>query len=79
MPYILKHCNVTELVVPICYFMTEGRKDPAKVGMMYLCTFILLKLSGERSFGVAQNQPYQVSLIRVISIEIYRQPTLFDI
>ena len=63
MPYILKHCDITEIVVPICYFMAEGRKDPAKVGMMYLCTFILLKLSGERSFGVTLNQKYQVCLI----------------
>ena len=39
--------TTTELLVPICYFMLEGRKDPAKVGLMYLCTFTLLKLSGE--------------------------------
>jgi hypothetical protein len=59
--YVLKHCDVTELMLPICYFMLSGRKDPAKNGLMYLCTFCLLKLSGERSFGVALNKPYQVS------------------
>jgi Dyggve-Melchior-Clausen syndrome protein len=42
--------------------MLDGRKDPSKVGLMYLCTFTLLKLSGERSFGVALNQPYQLTL-----------------
>jgi len=62
LPYIMKHCDVTEIFVPICYFMLEGRKDPSKVGLMYLCTFTLLKLSGERSFGVALNKPYQLSL-----------------
>lgn len=62
MTYILKHCDINEIVVPICYFMLEGRKDPAKVGLMYLCTFTLLKLSGERNFGVALNKPYAVSL-----------------
>lgn len=62
MPYILRHCDITELLVPICYFMLEGRKDPAKVGLMYLCTFTLLKLSGERNFGVTLNKPYQLRL-----------------
>lgn len=62
LPYIMNHCDVTEIFVPICYFMLEGRKDPAKVGLMYLCTFTLLKLSGERSFGVSLNKPYQLQL-----------------
>ena len=62
LPYIMKHCDVTEILVPICYFMLEGRRDPAKVGLMYLCTFTLLKLSGERSFGVSLNKPYQLQL-----------------
>lgn len=62
MPFILKHCDVTELLVPICYFMLDGRRDPAKVGLMYLCTFTLLKLSGERSFGVSLNKPFQLTL-----------------
>jgi hypothetical protein len=62
LPYIMKHCDVTEIFVPICYFMLEGRKDPAKVGLMYLCTFTLLKLSGERNFGVSLNKPYQLQL-----------------
>ncbi len=62
MAYILKHCDITELLVPICYFMLEGRKDPSKVGLMYLCTFTLLKLSGERNFGVSLNKAYQLKL-----------------
>ena len=62
MPYILRQCDVTSLLVPICYLMLEGRKDPSKLGLMYLCTFTLLKLSGERNFGVALNQPYQLTL-----------------
>lgn len=59
--YILRHCDINELVVPICYIMIEGRKDPAKIGLMYLCTFILLKFSGERNFGVNLNKSYNVS------------------
>jgi hypothetical protein len=62
MPFILRQCDVTEILVPVCYFMLEGRKDPSKIGLMYLCTFILLKLSGERNFGVSLNKPYQLRL-----------------
>lgn len=61
-PYILKHCDVTQLLVPTCYFLLEGRKDPSKVGLIYLCTFTLLKLSGERNFGVSLNKPYKLTL-----------------
>jgi hypothetical protein len=40
--------------------MLEGRREPSRLGLLYLCTFTLLKLSGERNFGVALNKPYQV-------------------
>jgi Dyggve-Melchior-Clausen syndrome protein len=56
------HCFTIPHRVPLCYLMLEGRKDPSKVGLMYLCTFTLLKLSGERVFGVSLNQPYQLTL-----------------
>lgn len=62
MNFVLKNCDITEAIVPICYFMLEGRKDPSKVGLMYLCTFTLLKLSGERAFGVALNKAFQLHL-----------------
>ena len=62
LPYILKNCDVTELLVPLCYFMLEGRRDPARAGLVYLCTFTILKLSGERNFGVALNKAYTLEL-----------------
>ena len=30
----------------------------AKVGLVHICVFILLLLSGERNFGVRLNKPY---------------------
>lgn len=33
-----------------------------QLGLVHICTFILLKLSGERSFGVSLNKPYQLRL-----------------
>ena len=50
------------LVVPILFLMNEGRKEPSKVGMIHICTFILLFFSGERDFCVSLNQPFNQRL-----------------
>jgi hypothetical protein len=58
MTHILTNCDINELIVPICYLMYQSRRDPAQIGLVHICTFVLLKLSGERSFGVALNKPF---------------------
>ncbi|KAL7531551.1 hypothetical protein ACHAXR_006750, partial [Thalassiosira sp. AJA248-18] len=60
--FILTRCDVCELVVPICYLMYVSRREDAQVGLIHICTFILLKLSGERSFGVSLNRPFRTKL-----------------
>lgn len=60
--FILTRCDVCELVVPICYLMYTSRQEASKIGLVHLCTFILLKLSGERSFGVSLNRPFRTKL-----------------
>ena len=67
---MLKCCDVNQLLVPLCYFMLDGRKDASKVGLMYLCTFTALKLSGERSFSVALNKPFQLQQL-LIDIPVF--------
>lgn len=62
MNHVLTKCNVNELVTPLCYLMYKARRDPEKIGLVHICTFILLKLSGERSFGVALNKPFKTKL-----------------
>lgn len=62
MNHALTKCNVNDLVVPICYLMYKSRRDPAQIGLVHICTFCLLKLSGERSFGVALNKPFTKKL-----------------
>ena len=44
--YVLRAGDINELVVPMLYFMYEGRKDPSKIGLIHICTFVLLLLSG---------------------------------
>ena len=62
LPHILKHCDITKLLVPIVFLMYESRRDPAKVGLVHICTFILLKLSGERAYCVALNKSFDARL-----------------
>jgi hypothetical protein len=60
--YILRAGDINELVVPMLYFMYEGRKDPSKLGLIHICTFILLLLSGERNFCVNLNAAFSKKL-----------------
>jgi len=60
--HVLVECDVCRLVVPVCFLAHQGRKDPSRVGLVHICTFVLLKLSGERAFSVALNKPYEEKL-----------------
>lgn len=60
--HILTKCNINEILVPICFLMYRSRRDPAQIGLVHICTFCLLKLSGERSFGVSLNKPFTTKL-----------------
>jgi len=62
MNHVLTKCNVNKLIVPICFLMYKSRRDPAQIGLVHICTFVLLKLSGERSFGVSLNKPFTQKL-----------------
>uniref|UniRef100_A0A7S1C0L8 Dymeclin n=1 Tax=Corethron hystrix TaxID=216773 RepID=A0A7S1C0L8_9STRA len=62
MNHILTQCDVNEILVPVCYLMFQSRRDPAQIGLVHICTFVLLKLSGERSFGVNLNKPFNTRL-----------------
>lgn len=60
--HILTRCSVNDILVPICFLMYKSRRDPAQIGLVHICTFILLKFSGERSFGVSLNKPFTKKL-----------------
>lgn len=49
---------ITQVVVPILYYMFQARNKAARVGLVHICTFTLLLLSGSRAFGVALNEPF---------------------
>ncbi|XP_065181494.1 protein HID1-like [Sycon ciliatum] len=58
--FVLKSSDVLDMLVPILYHLNDSRSDASRVGLMHICVFILLLLSGERNFGVRLNKPYQV-------------------
>lgn len=58
MYFVLKSSEVLDILVPILYFLVDSREDSSKIGLMHICVFILLLLSGERNFGVRLNKPY---------------------
>ncbi len=60
--HVLNQCDITGCVGPILYLMWNGRNNITKVGLIHLCTFILLLLSGERAFGVGLNRPFAAKL-----------------
>lgn len=62
MNHILTRCNVNEVIVPICFLMYKSRRDPTQIGLVHICTFVLLKMSGERSFGVSLNKSFHKKL-----------------
>jgi hypothetical protein len=62
MTHILTRCDINEIIVPICFLMYRSRRDPAHIGLVHICTFVLLKLSGERSFGVSLNRAFKKKL-----------------
>jgi hypothetical protein len=61
-PFILRNFDVAQLVVPLVFFINEGRKDSAKAGLIHICTFVILLLSGQRNFSIALNAPFNVKL-----------------
>lgn len=60
--FVLQKLDTNQLVVPLLFLMYEGRQEPSKVGMIHICTFILLLLSGERDFGVNLNKSFDLRL-----------------
>ena len=62
MTHALTKCDINQIIVPVCFLMYRSRRDPAQIGLVHICTFVLLKLSGERSFGVSLNRAFKTKL-----------------
>ena len=47
-----------DLMVVLVYYSMENKLDPAQVGLVRMCAFILQTLSSDRTFGVKLNRPF---------------------
>jgi len=56
----VKSCE--KLVFPCLYLMYEYRRIDSMSGLLHLCTFLLLHMSGSRDFGVALNRPLEYKI-----------------
>jgi hypothetical protein len=63
MEFVLKKCDSTQLVGPLCYLMHSVRHERHLVGVVHICTFVLLKLSGDRQLAIGCSKvPYRKKL-----------------
>ncbi|KAJ8263785.1 hypothetical protein GJAV_G00141260 [Gymnothorax javanicus] len=56
--FVLKSSHVLDILLPVLYYLNDARADQSRMGLVHICVFILLLLSGERNFGVRLNKPY---------------------
>eukprot|EP00038_Savillea_parva_P017428 m.20216 g.20216 ORF g.20216 m.20216 type:complete len:828 (+) comp3767_c0_seq1:52-2535(+) len=57
--HVLKGGEVLALVVPVMYYMHKYRDDNGQIGLVHICVYILLILSGKRNFAVRLNKEYE--------------------
>jgi len=63
MEHVLRKCDSTQLVGPLCYLMHSVRHERHLVGVVHICTFVLLKLSGDRQLAIGCSKvPYRKKL-----------------
>ncbi|KAL3315180.1 hypothetical protein Ciccas_006186 [Cichlidogyrus casuarinus] len=58
MYHVLKSAHILDILVPVLYHLNNARSDQTRLGLVHVCVFILLLLSGERNFGVRLNKSY---------------------
>eukprot|EP00004_Rigifila_ramosa_P022164 TRINITY_DN6004_c0_g1_i1.p1 TRINITY_DN6004_c0_g1~~TRINITY_DN6004_c0_g1_i1.p1 ORF type:complete len:976 (-),score=252.71 TRINITY_DN6004_c0_g1_i1:80-3007(-) len=56
--YFLESDHLLSVLVSTVFYLSESRRDQAKLGLAHVCLFVLLLLSGERKFSVKLNVPY---------------------
>ena len=72
--YILESEDITTVTASVLYYLLENRKNEGLIGFSHQCSFILLLLSGERSFSIALNKPFK---IKQWSYELDSKPSNF--
>ncbi|KAI9892200.1 MAG: hypothetical protein M1814_001659 [Vezdaea aestivalis] len=56
--YIIQTERSLEFLVPILYYALEYRNDPAKIGIVRMCIFVIQTMSAEGQFSKSINKPF---------------------
>ncbi|KAI9321708.1 high-temperature-induced dauer-formation protein-domain-containing protein [Dichotomocladium elegans] len=56
--YLMETERALDLMVVLVYYAMENKLDPAHVGLVRMCAFILQTLSSDRTFGVKLNRTF---------------------
>ena len=85
LPHVLEHCDILHLLTPLLHYMYSARLEHSKLGLLYTCVFIALKLSGERSFSVELNRPIgsvaslaHIPLLSILAMPDFHEGTYAD-
>ncbi|RIA98985.1 high-temperature-induced dauer-formation protein [Glomus cerebriforme] len=57
--YLLDTDRVLDLLIVLLYYAIENKQEPAQLGLVRMCAFILQTLSGDRDFGVKLNKVFE--------------------
>lgn len=51
-----------EIITPALYYIHEYRLNHGQIGLVHICVYILLILSGRRNFSVRLNKEYEPTI-----------------
>jgi hypothetical protein len=57
-------CEILSLITALLYYIASSKSDPNKIGVIYTCNFLLLKISGQRECNVALNRAYPAPALK---------------
>ncbi|KAL1925499.1 uncharacterized protein VTP21DRAFT_382 [Calcarisporiella thermophila] len=57
--YLLETDRVLDIVVVLLYYALDNKLDPAQIGLVRMCTFMLQTISADRSFGSKLNKSFE--------------------
>eukprot|EP00041_Stephanoeca_diplocostata_P036436 m.1331669 g.1331669 ORF g.1331669 m.1331669 type:complete len:768 (-) comp24866_c0_seq6:3369-5672(-) len=60
--YVLRSGEVLEIITPALYYIHEYRLNHGQIGLVHICVYILLILSGRRNFSVRLNKEYEPTI-----------------
>ncbi|EER02481.1 hypothetical protein Pmar_PMAR004844 [Perkinsus marinus ATCC 50983] len=62
------YAQAPQILHPLLDLLVSSRNSQAKIGLLHMCSFIILVLSSDRDFAVALNAPFRGSRIQDVPV-----------